>query len=181
MTPSRAPSVLIIDNHEAFGTSLGRGLRELGCATALSTDLRQAEIMCSTSAPSLIVTELRVDGRWAFDFIPELRVQLEHCKVVIVTVYPSIATAVHAIRIGFHGYFAKPVTARAILDAMESTNAEREEHPARDTRWPTLQRTIWEYLNHVFVEAGTMSEAARRLGVDRRSLRRMLAKYPPVS
>jgi ActR/RegA family two-component response regulator len=45
--------------------------------------------------------------------------------------------------------------------------------------WPSLDRTIWEYINQVVVGAGTLSEAARRLGVDRRSLRRMLAKYPP--
>jgi two-component system response regulator RegA len=169
--------VLVLDDQDAFSVSLGRSFRELGLSTWLSTSLQQARLTCAASAPSLIVTELRIDGQWAFDFIDDLRAANTRCRVVIATVYPSVATAVRAARLGLE-YVAKPVTARAILDMLGS--GQPSSPGADGPAWPSLDRTIWEYINQVFLTAGTMSEAARRMGLDRRSLRRMLAKYPPA-
>jgi two-component system response regulator RegA len=176
-TEANGAAVLIIDNHDAFCLSLGRSFREIGFGAWLSSDLQQARAICDGSAPALIITELQVEGQWAFDFIPELRERASTCSVAIATVHPSVATAVRAVRMGFEGYFAKPVSASGMLDLI----GDRAPLEVRDSRnWPSLDRTIWEYINQVFTDAGTMSEAARRLGLDRRSLRRMLAKFPPA-
>ena len=172
--------VVIIDNQDAFCVNLGRSFRQLGFSTWLTEDLEQARMILASSPPALIVTELRVAGQWAFDFVPEIRDVHPVCPVVICTVYPSVATAVRAVRLGFDGYVAKPTSARTILDLVAvEAKPEPPPEPDVDAAWPSLDRTIWEYINQVYVTAGTMSEAARRLGLDRRSLRRMLAKYPP--
>jgi two-component system response regulator RegA len=173
-------SVVIIDNQDAFCLNLGRSFRQLGLPTWLTEDPAEARALIAESPPALIVTELRVAGQWAFDFIEEFRGMHPTCPVVICTVYPSVATAVRAVRMGFDGYVAKPVAARTILELVKvEAEPEPEEPDEPEANWPSLDRTIWEYINQVYVTAGTMSEAARRLGLDRRSLRRMLAKYPP--
>ena len=82
-------------------------------------------------------------------------------------------------RAGIAVYVAKPVTAEMVLAAL-GDGADWAQAPA-DPCWPSLDRTIWEYINQVLVEAGSISEAARRLRIDRRSLRRMLAKHPPAA
>jgi two-component system, response regulator RegA len=175
--PGEEPgTILIVDDHEPFCINLGRSFQELGFSTCVSTQLQEAEIFAETSDLFLIVTELRLQGCWAFDFVDRLRARQPHCPVAIATVYPSVATAVRAVQMGFAGYLGKPVSARMILDAVSGPATPAQ---APDP-WPTLDRTIWEYINQVFVVSGTMAETARRLGLDRRSLRRMLAKHPPM-
>ena len=177
-------AVLIVDDHEAFGASLGRSFRGLGWEVYLASDPAAAKTASAHHRARLIVTELKVAGCWAFDFAQELSAAHPEAKLAIATIYPSVATAVRAVRLGFDGYLAKPVEARDLIDAIFEQSAEGEGASSSAGpgawSWPSLNRTIWEYLNQVFVTAGTMTEAARRLGIDRRSLRRMLAKYPPV-
>jgi two-component system response regulator RegA len=171
--------VLIIDDHGAVARRLSHGFDELGYRSVWVPDFEQAERECSSRRTFLLVTELRVKGRWAFDFVSKVRSK-NGCKAVIVTTYPSVATAVHAVQQGFEAYLPKPASAIAVLNALQG-GSEGEALGARShEQWPSLHRTTWEYINQIFVSAGTISEAARRLGVDRRSLRRMLAKYPPA-
>jgi two-component system response regulator RegA len=174
-------SVVIIDAPDSFCVNLGRSFRQLGLQAWMTEDPKDVQVIPEDSRPALIVTELRVGGRWAFDFMEELRALHPDCPIVICTAYPSVASAVRAVRTGFTGYVAKPVAARTILELVD---VEVRPEPVRaaesDVTWPSLDRTIWEYINQVYTNAGTMSEAARRLGLDRRSLRRMLGKYPPA-
>lgn len=175
--------VLIVDGEHAFATDLGRSFHRLGFPVWLSTDLKQARHTSDICPPRLIISELRIDGKWAFDVIPTLRRPAQQSSSVIVTAYPSIATAVRAMRCGFTSYVAKPVNAFTILELVNQSNhqdGDTESTGDHPTTWPSLSRTTWEYINQVVVVAGSISEAARRLGVDRRSLRRMLAKYPPM-
>jgi two-component system response regulator RegA len=171
-----ASSVLIVDDTEAYRLALGRSFGRLGWQVWLASDPAAARMVCSRHHPRLIVTELRLGHHWAFDFADQLRAASPGSTVVIVTVYPSVATAVQAVRLGFDGYLTKPVEAQQIVEATFGDPPR----PAPSDDLPTLNRTIWEYLNQVFVAAGTMTEAARRLGIDRRSLRRMLARHPPA-
>jgi two-component system response regulator RegA len=171
--------ILIVDDHQPFSSALDQSFRELRFEPARATTLPQACGMCLHCPPGLIVTELRVESQSVFDYVAELARVAPGAPVVIATVYPSVATAVRAVRLGFAGYLAKPTTARTILQLLESGTAADGPGPDQ-AAWPSLDRTIWEYLSQVVVVAGSLAEAARRLGVDRRSLRRMLAKYPPA-
>jgi two-component system response regulator RegA len=180
--PENEPSVLIVDDNESFAISLAGSFRRLGWDVCLARDYAQVKPAYAARPPGLVVAELRIGVEWAFRFVDHLRVS-PGCKLTIATQYPSVATAVRALRLGFDGYFAKPVHAGDIVEALSDLHLRtepRESAPDDPTDIPTLNRTIWEYLNHVLVAAGTMTEAARRLGIDRRSLRRMLARHPPA-
>jgi ActR/RegA family two-component response regulator len=170
-------AVCVIDAEEPGGRKLARSFRDLGYATWLAASLEGARARCRAATPGLVVTELRVGGRWAFDFVDTLDAGGRRCPVVIVTAYPSVASAVRAVREGFVGLVTKPAEASAILRLLHE---EPEPAAVLPLRWPSLDRTVWEYINQVALDAGTISAAARRLGLDRRSFRRMLAKYPPA-
>ncbi len=106
-------------------------------------------------------------------------------RLIVVSEHGSIATAVEVMRRGAHEYLCGPAGLAALLSALEDPGpagaTERAaEGPASVCVAPSLDRAIWEYLHFVLAGAGTMAEAARRLGVDRRSLRRMLAQHPPL-
>jgi two-component system response regulator RegA len=169
--------VLIIDDHEAFGASLGKSFSSRGYNVWLERHFDSARLVAQAETPDIIVMELRVAGAWAFDHLSQLRQLCPKARIVIATAYPAVATAVRAIRLGASAFLVKPVTSETVISTILDGKPEPPENPHG---WPSLDRTIWEYLNQVFVTAGSMSEAARRLGIDRRSLRRMLAKYPPA-
>jgi two-component system response regulator RegA len=98
-------------------------------------------------------------------------------RIVILTGYGSIATAVEAMRLGAANYVSKPADVEDVIAAFEKRPLEpAAESPGR----PSLARMEWEYINRVLAECGgNVSEAARRLGMHRRTLQRKLGKYPP--
>jgi two-component system response regulator RegA len=169
-------SALIIDD-ESFGASLTRSFDHLGLHVWWERDFESARQRLVTVQPDLVVMELKIGCTWAFDLIQALRTDHPGMRLAVVTAYPSVATTVRAMRCGADGYLAKPTEAATIL-ATVGACAGSPPVPANEL-WPSLDRTIWEYLNQVYMAAGTLSEAARRLRIDRRSLRRMMNKFPP--
>jgi two-component system, response regulator RegA len=182
---------------------LASALQKLGVVVWTGADFEEAWNRLGATSPDLVVTELRIGVKWAFDFLERLTGECRDLTVAIVTHYPSVASAVRTARMGVRGYFPKPASAETLL------NQTRGSYPGRtDTRpagsllaltggrscdgtaaapldgaaqleWPSLDRSVWEYLNQVYLSCRSMSAAARRLGLDRRSLRRMLQKFPP--
>jgi two-component system response regulator RegA len=189
-TPPR--SVLILDDDGTSAERTGRAFAADGWSVTTASDLPAGCDLLrqpTQASTTVVVSELRVKGRWAFDQIEELRASRPGVRVWILTDYPSVATAVRAVRLGFDAYVAKPIQPKEIPHFLEEgITAQRWTREAGglggngDTAtWPSLDRTIWEFINQVFAVSGTLSEAARRLRLDRRSLRRMLAKYPPAA
>jgi ActR/RegA family two-component response regulator len=166
--------VLIIDDCDTFGWNLGQSFRALGIGVRITKDLQGARSSCASAPPGLVVTELYLQGEWTFDFIAELRAREAALPVAIATAYPSVGAAVRCTRMGLAGYFAKPVTAMDLVRLVPASCDERE----RSRPWPSLDGMMGEYINEVFADAGTVAEAARRLCVAPRSLRRMLARCP---
>jgi two-component system response regulator RegA len=174
----RRRRILLLDDNDAFRESLARHFRQLERTVCAATCFPQACALLAAEDPGVVVTELKIGSTLVFPFLDALRRQDR--TVVIATAYPSVATAVRAIRLGAAAYLAKPTTAQQILEETDRPRAGVDRESGDAVEWPSLDRTIWEYLNQVFVAAGSMSAAARRLGLDRRSLRRMLSKYPPT-
>lgn len=168
--------VLVVDPSERSTSALTQSFRKLGVEVWLAEDFEWAERALCLLRPSLIVTELEIGGATAFDFVARLPARAARPLVTVATYHPSIESAVHAVRAGIDGYLAKPVNARLVLNSVGMRPPQRGEVEAEPTG---LDRTIWDYLNQVYVEAGSMSEAARRIGLDRRSLRRMLNRDRP--
>jgi two-component system response regulator RegA len=175
MTTER--SILIVDNQDAFTDGLARSFKGLGFQVTFCTRAQEVREKVATTLPALIVSEVRMEAQWAFDLVESLG--SVPCPIVIVTAYPSVATAVQSLRRGVSGYVAKPVDVHTILQLAGLETAAEADAQIESSEWPSLDRTIWEYINQVLASAGSIAEAARRLRVDRRSLKRMLAKYPP--
>jgi two-component system response regulator RegA len=170
-------SVLLVDDDDIFCSALGRSFCKMNYETWGAVSLSAAREILEHVSPAIVVSEAQIGGESALPFIAELNRRHPETGAVIVTAYPSTSSTERAVRAGVRAYLAKPVTADLILDAL---NLDSGRTPAAECVRQSLDLTIWEYLNHAFLSAGSMSEAARRLGIDRRSLRRMLAKNPPA-
>ncbi len=172
---STAPTLLLVDDDEAFRTRLGRALTQRGFAVTLAASTEEA-LSLTHEAPEFAVIDLRMPGKSGLELLAALKAQDANTRVVMLTGYGSITTAVEATKRGAAVYLTKPVDADEVLRAL--TGEAPLEDPEAET--PTLARAEWEYINRVLHDCGdNISEAARRLGIHRRSLQRKLQKYPP--
>lgn len=132
-------------------------------------------------SPELILVDLRMDGMTGLEAIPELRQLAPEACIIMLTGYGSIATAVEATKRGADHYLTKPVDADQIESAYH--RAVNGDDPAESERpqVPSLDRVEWEHLQRVLLDrGGNISEAARVLGMHRRSLQRKLARPAPT-
>jgi ActR/RegA family two-component response regulator len=122
--------------------------------------------------PELLITELRLLDGPSLSTLEWVRRRFPEMRIVVVTEHGSIATAVRCTRIGIDSYYSEQVPIERLL-APAPASLNEEPAPMR------LERAVWEYLNRVVDRAGSISRGADALGVDRRSLRRMLGRYMP--
>ncbi|MGA9332727.1 MAG: response regulator transcription factor [Rudaea sp.] len=172
--------LLLIDDDPVFTRVLARALSARGFSVAVAHDRVQALDLCRKILPVYAVLDLKLGDDNGLKLIPELGAVSPGLRIVLLTGYASIATAVAAIKRGAHQYLAKPVDAdavvRALLDAPGDV-AQDAQSPSNAP--PPLKRLEWEYIQQVFAECdGNVSETARRLGLHRRTLQRKLAKRP---
>lgn len=179
--PRRA---MIIDAERASQRTLRDDLIQLGCEARVITEISElrAELAGPGGAPDLIAAEYRLAGKRLDDLLALVPEALWP-RLVIVTAYASIASAVRAVKLGVGGYLIKPARGDQVLraagyalpgDAPDVVALHESAQP-----YLSLDRAIWEFLTQAVEDAGTLSGAARLLGLHARSLRRMLAKYPP--
>jgi two-component system response regulator RegA len=115
------------------------------------------------------------------DLVEKLRTLSTSMKIIMLTGYGSIPTTISAMKRGADYYLSKPADAEQILSAYEKLNSS--ESPASETpaSTPSLARVEWEHMQRVITDCGgNISQAARSLGIHRRSLQRKLSKYPPA-
>ena len=170
---------LIVDNDQPFAQRIGFELAQLGYRAEFASTKADAMAIATTRKPALVIAELRIGQESGLGLFEELRLSGVEVRFAIVTAFGAIASAVEATRLGVAAYLAKPVSAANILDAV---NGGRNRASAAQAAAPycSLDRAKWEYINLTVASSGSISEAARRLRVERRSLRRMLAKCPPA-
>ncbi|MDH5491913.1 MAG: response regulator, partial [Myxococcales bacterium] len=130
-------------------------------------------------SPEHALVDLRMPGRSGLELVQELHALDPTTKIVVLTGYGSIATAIEAVRLGATHYLTKPADVDEILAAFERRDLPPGELPEVPAEAPSLARVEWEHINRVLTECGgNVSQAARRLGIHRRSLQRKLSKYP---
>lgn len=181
---SDSPSLLIVDDDANLRDRLARAFRSRGFEVQTAGDCEEAIAVARESSPEMAVIDLRMPGRSGLDLLRELKALDEQTKVVMLTGYGSIATTIDAMKLGAVYYLPKPADVDDILAAFSRGQApvvadasERE----RDFNVPSLERLKWEHINIVLADCGgNVSEAARRLKMHRRSLQRILQKYPPA-
>ncbi|MBK7861441.1 MAG: response regulator [Archangiaceae bacterium] len=170
-----ARSILVVDDDEALRNRLARAFSDRGLDVRTAADGAAALELARAESPELAVVDLRMPGASGLDVVRELKAVDETTRIVVLTGYGSIANAVEAVRLGAVNYLTKPADADQVLAALEGKNAAADEPVT-----PSLARTEWEHINRVLTDCeGNISEAARRLGVHRRSLQRKLQKHPP--
>jgi two-component system response regulator RegA len=173
--------LLLVDDDAVFVHVLGRALRSRGFEIASAGTAADALARARQEHPAFVVLDLKLGADNGLMLIPELLAAAPGTRILLLTGYASIATAVEAIRRGAHDYLAKPVDAEAVVRALRAGAAVRtdEPEPAQENQPPRLKRLEWEHIQRVLAECGgNISAAARRLGMHRRSLQRKLGKHP---
>jgi two-component system response regulator RegA len=133
--------------------------------------------LARADCPEMAVVDLRMPGRSGLELIRDLKALDAETKVVVLTGYGSIATALEAVRLGARHYLTKPVDADELLAAFDRAQPSPASPPVVEC--PSLARVEWEHINRVLADCGgNVSQAARVLGIHRRSLQRKLQKRP---
>jgi two-component system response regulator RegA len=174
------PSILVVDDDDVFRRRLARALRDRGFDTREAPDAAEAVASARHDSPEMAVVDLRMPGGSGLGVLQELRAIDPATRVLMLTGYGSIANAVEAMRLGAVGYVTKPADAEDILSAFARADAPSSEPAGSAPSTPSLARAEWEHIQRVLADSGgNLSEAARRLGIHRRSLQRKLGKLPP--
>jgi two-component system response regulator RegA len=168
-----ARSLLIVDDDAPFRERLVRAMRDRGFQAVGVSDHASALATARADSPELALVDLRLPGESGLAVVRDLK-QLDGATIVVVlTGYGSIATAVESIKLGAASYLTKPADADQIEAAFRGTQ------PPETAEVPSLARVEWEHIQRVLADCGgNISQAARTLGIHRRSLQRKLAKFP---
>ena len=173
--PEGAPTLLLVDDDVTLRERLARAFRERGFEVATAAGAAEALARAREETPEYAVLDLRMPDQSGLELLRALRAMDPSTRILMLTGYGSIATAVEATRLGAVGYLPKPADADEILAAFAGEAA------SAPIETPSLARTEWEHIQRVLADCGgNVSEAARRLGIHRRSLQRKLQKYPPA-
>jgi two-component system response regulator RegA len=181
MTAFEGMSLLLVDDDERLRTTLARAFERRGLSVTTAASYDQALAAAHRESPELAVLDLRMVGPSGLELLRELKAMDEHTRIVVVTGYGSIATAIDAIRLGAVHYLQKPADADQILEAFARGDGPPSLDDAASAIEPaSLERVKWEHVSRVLADVGgNVSEAARKLRLHRRSLQRMLQKFPP--
>ena len=176
MTETEKPSLLLVDDDATFRTVLSRALEKRGFAVTLAENVEQALPLANANPPEYAVVDLKMDGASGLVLVKKLHELDAATRIVMLTGYASIATAVEAIKLGATQYLSKPANADEIVAAFghnASADVQLEAQPA------TVERLEWEHIQRILHENGdNISATARILNMHRRTLQRKLAKRP---
>ena len=182
MSRTEAPAALIVDDDDIFRNRLCRAFTARGWEAIGAADGPSALELSSQSSPDLAVVDLRLPGMSGLDIVQALRILDETTCIIMLTGYGSIATALTATKLGADHYLSKPADADQILNAFHKITEGADDslsEPAAHSV-PSLARVEWEHIQRVLTDCeGNVSQAAKLLGLHRRSLQRKLSKYPP--
>ena len=175
-----APSILIADDDDVLRERLARAFQKRGFDAQTAANFEEAVELARIESTEFALVDLRMPGRSGLELVKELRHIDPATKIVVLTGYGSIATAMDAVRLGAHNYISKPADVDDILTAFSRGEGGAGLPDSAELPTPSLARAEWEHINRVLSDcSGNISEAARRLQIHRRSLQRKLQKYPP--
>jgi two-component system response regulator RegA len=178
MDASEALRWLVVDDDLPFRTALAAALSRRGHAVRAAGSMVEALAACDAWTPDRAVIDLRMPGGGGMDLLRELRRRFADVSVVVLTGYGSIPSAIEAVKAGAVNYLTKPAEPAEIESAF--SDASPAPDPSELDELPSLDRAAWEHLQRVLSEcSGNISEAARRMGMHRRTLQRKLQKLPP--
>lgn len=171
------PSLLLVDDDEVFREVLSRALGRRGYAVSSAASVDEALARVADNAPEFAVVDLKMPGDSGLVLIKALIELDPNTRIVMLTGYASIATAVEAIKLGAIHYLVKPADADQILAALGRSEGDAEVAVAEAPL--SVNRLEWEHIQRVLVQHdGNISATARALKMHRRTLQRKLDKRP---
>lgn len=176
-TTKTLPMTLVVDDDHAFRSRLVRALEDRHFPVIHAENATQALDQARRHRPGRAIVDMRMNGLSGLQLIPQLLAIHDDMDIVVLTGFGSIASAKDAIRAGAVDYLTKPATTEQILCAFEG-NADSSQHTPSSA--PSLAQVEWEHIQRILADCdGNVSQAARVLGIHRRSLQRKLAKHSP--
>jgi two-component system response regulator RegA len=170
-------SLLILDDDAPFRTRLARALEGRGFEVTAVGSVAEANDIAAKSPPAYAVLDLRLEDGSGLAVVEALSKHRPDVRVVMLTGYGAIATAVAAVNAGALDYLAKPADPEDIVKALLASPDEKPEPPDNPM---SADRIRWEHIQRVYELCGhNVSETARRLNMHRRTLQRILAKRAP--
>lgn len=176
-TPTESRSVLVVDDEDAFRERLVRALNERGFEATGVASAEDAIRHALRDTPECAIVDLRMPRMSGLHVVRRLHELDPTTRVVVLTGYGSIATALDAVRSGAVNYLTKPADIDDIVAAFDHDGSPADDPPP--TTVPSLERVEWEHIDRVLVRCGgNITQAATLLGLHRRSLQRKLGKRP---
>jgi two-component system response regulator RegA len=176
--PQAVPrDLLIVDDDQRFCDRLALAMERRGFAVRKAYTVAEGLALARQVAPNFAVVDLRLEDGSGLEIVQALREARQDARVIVLTGYGNIATAVAAVKVGATDYLPKPADA----DQVEAALLERGEAlPPPPCNPMSADRVRWEHIQRVYEQCDrNVSETARRLRMHRRTLQRILAKYAP--
>ncbi len=170
-------SLLLVDDDVPFLTRLARAMEKRGFQTETAETVAAGKAIAQSRPPAYAVVDLRLEDGNGLDVVELLRERRPDARIVVLTGYGAIATAVAAVKMGATDYLSKPADANDITNALL---AKGEALPPPPENPMSADRVRWEHIQRVYELCDrNVSETARRLNMHRRTLQRILAKRSP--
>jgi len=169
--------LMILEDNQAFRIRLGRALTARGFEVVLAESVAEATAIVKSNPPAFAVIDMRLNDGSGLDIVAMLHEERPDCKMVMLTGYGNLTTAVAAIKSGAVDYLAKPADADDVTKALL---AQKDAHPSPPENPMSADRVRWEHIQRVYELCDkNVSETARRLNMHRRTLQRIMAKRAP--
>ena len=170
-------SLLIVDDDNPFRDRLARAMEKKGFSVSQAEGVKKAIDLIKLNKPAFAVVDLRLGDGNGLEIVKELQNSNSNCKIIMLTGYGNIPTAVAAIKQGAIDYLAKPADADDVEKALLADPSKKAQPPVNPM---SADRIKWEHIHRVFELCNrNVSETARRLKMHRRTLQRILSKRSP--
>lgn len=180
MTDIDKVSLMVIDDDDRFRERLKQSFIRRGYDVSAFSNGASAISEAINNSPEFALVDLRLQGEWGLNVVKSLLEIDSESRIVVLTAYGSIATAIEAVRIGAKNYLQKPVSIEEIESALiEEPSVKMIDGESTHNQRPSLAKIEWEYINRILTEnEGNIRKTASILGMHRRTLQRKLAKLP---
>ncbi len=170
-------SLLIVEDDKSFLQRLARAMETRGFAVSTAESVADGLLQVEKSPPAFAVVDMRLADGNGLDVISAMKKRRPDARAIILTGYGNIATAVNAVKLGAVDYLAKPIDADDVVAALLAVENKKIEPPENPM---SADRVRWEHIQRIYELCGrNVSETARRLNMQRRTLQRILAKRAP--
>lgn len=170
-------TLLLVDDDEAFVRRLAKAMEKRGFDVEVAISVAEGRASATARPPAYAVCDLRLEDGNGLDVVEVIREKRPESRVVVLTGYGAIATAVAAVKIGATDYLSKPADANDIVSALMASGDDLPPPPENPM---SADRVRWEHIQRVYELCDrNVSETARRLNMHRRTLQRILAKRSP--